>query len=112
MKSFGPKEEGQGKENPAKGSNKSGIESFFQRRDTGDRVISEAAKIPNNVAVTDISQVQANQAVPRRIRKPVLKAVDPPPFHIVRTTVTDEAFLDHLKVREFVLQCILSLGIS
>ena len=112
MRVFGSKEERTGKEKPEKGSNKSGIESFFQRRDNGDRVISETAKIPNNVAVTDISQVQAKQAVPSRIRKPVLQVVDPPPFHIVRATVADEVFLDHLKVREFVLQCILSLGVS
>lgn len=107
MKPSGSKEKGQVEE---KRSNATGIQSFFQRTDNGDRVTPEAAKIPPDfVSFEDptLNQVKVKPAVPRKVMTPVLKVVDPPPFHPVRATATDETFLDRLKVREFVLKCAL-----
>lgn len=42
---------------------------------------------------------------PRKQKKRVIKVVDPPVFHPVRAMSTDEGFVEHLKVREFALQC-------
>lgn len=46
---------------------------------------------------------------PRKQKKPVIKVVDPPEFYPVRAMTTDEGFVEHLKVREFALQCLTPL---
>jgi hypothetical protein len=83
----------------------------------GDRVTPEAAKIPDNVktftAQTVVTEVKPITGVigrprtPQKPKKPAIRVVDPPPFHPVRTTTTDAGFVNRLKVREFVLKCIL-----
>jgi hypothetical protein len=90
-----------------------GIQSFFQKTETKDdqRRTPEAAKGFDFPAEIDLSSVAVSKAViakpsaPRRPKKPALKVVEPPQFLPVRATTTDARFLDHLKIREFVLKC-------
>ena len=91
----------------AKSSTENGIASFFKKPEV-DRVTPEAAKVPDGFKATElkVKQFKPNAAVGRKVGKPALKVVDPPPFHAVRATTNDVGFLDRLKIREFVLKCI------
>src|ERR1700737_3587976 len=94
-----------------------GIQNFFHKAETpnGNRVTPEAAIIPSteNGTTEDpfryIEQPKPKPASIRKPRKPTLKVVEPPPFSPVRATTTDAGFLDRLKIREFVLKCILTV---
>jgi hypothetical protein len=100
------------KEKPPPAVNQHGIASFFQKKPEGtDRrqVTPEAAKVPEGVNF--LSPLPPKPEPPRpQVFKPqkkvVVKVIDPPSFHPVRTTTTDPTtFFHHLKVREFLLQC-------
>ena len=95
----------------------SGIESFFQKAEVfEDRLTPEVAKIPDDEPMTKPGEKPPFQsdpkpkfATPRREKKSIIKVVDPPTFHPVRAMTSDQGFVQHLKVREFVLQCTLPL---
>jgi len=87
--------------------NQSAIDMFFQKKieSNSDRRTFEAAKLPDDVGVPHSEIVKPTAARPQ-MREP-LAVVDPPTFLPIRTTTDITGFLHRLKVREFVLQCIL-----
>jgi hypothetical protein len=90
-----------------KSSTENGIASFFKKPEV-DRVTPEPVKVPDGFNTTElkVKQFKPKATVGRKVRKPALKVVDPPPFHAVRATTNDIDFLNRLKIREFVLKCI------
>jgi len=105
MRTSGLKEKEQIKE---KQQTETGIKSFFERPSNTDCVTSETARVPSSFApleVPIVNKVKPKPTVPRIIKERPVKIVDPPPFHPIRATATDETFVDPLKIREFVLQC-------
>jgi len=86
-----------------------GIQAFFSKADGAVKQkpdgVSKFFVTPKRPETPSLDTV-ANPIVPKKPKKPVLKAPETPSFHPVRAACTDLEFADCLKIREFVLTCI------